>query len=594
MIAIVLCSTILQFAAGCLALALIAHAGRKWAWLLLSTGIFIMAFRRAHTLFGIIIGRETPPLSYEVLGLVISVLVFLGILMIGPLLRAMRDSAEQLVKSEERYRTVADFTSGWEYWLAPDGSFVYVSPACEQLTGHPPRDFMENPDLFAALIHPDHRETVLAAMSSVDGMSRPTAFDFKIIDTQGNEHWIAHNSLPVFSDSGAYLGIRGSAKDIDQRKRLEDELRASRTLYESLVQNAHCLVLRLDREGVVTFANRFALEHFQCPESALIGRRLTDLLAEGNRTDQDRAAHQEMLADLTRTLASGERMDFECEIVGREGGRFWTEWISTAVPDRQGGISEFVCVGIDVTRRKELSRVKEDMTRIVRHDLKSPLSGIIGIPRIIRQAENITPRQAEMLKAVEDAGTMMLALINQSQELYKLETGTYEFRFEEFDLTAMLREVVTNTQLGRDRPVPVTITVEGRPAEEAGPVRLCAERPLIYSMFSNLIKNAVEASEGRPVTVDIQTGEECRISIANAGAVTVSMQTRFFEKYATEGKRGGTGLGTYSARLVAERHGGSIAMCSSPESGTTVTVRLPHRQPDTAGRTCASQDHPAG
>ncbi|WP_285906635.1 PAS domain-containing sensor histidine kinase [Pseudodesulfovibrio pelocollis] len=592
MIVIVLCSTILQFAAGCLALGLITHAGRKWAWLLLSTGIFIMAFRRAHTLVGIIAGQDTPTLPYEVLGLIISVLVFLGILLIGPLLRAMRDSAERLAKSEERYRTVADFTSGWEYWLAPDGSFVYVSPACEQLTGHAPREFMDDPGLFAALIHPDHRETVLAAMASVDGMSKPASFDFKIIDRQGNEHWVAHSSLPVFSDSGAYLGIRGSARDIDHRKRLEDELRASRALYESLVQNAHCLVLRLDREGVVTFANRFALEHFQCPVSALIGRRLTDLLAEGRRSDQDRAAHQEMLADLTRTLASGERMDFECEIVGRGGGRFWTEWISTAVPGHQGGISEFVCVGIDVTRRKELTRLKEDMTRIVRHDLKSPLSGIIGIPRIIRKEENITPRQAEMLKAVEDAGTMMLALINQSQELYKLETGTYEFRFEEFDLTAMLREVVTNTQLGRDRPVPVPITVDGRPAEEAGPVRLCAERPLIYSMLCNLIKNAVEANEGKPVTVDIHTGEDCRISIANAGVVPVSMQTKFFEKYSTEGKRGGLGLGTYSARLVAEQHGGSIAMCSSPESGTTVTARIPLRQPDTACRSSTDRKQP--
>ncbi|MUM77146.1 PAS domain S-box protein [Pseudodesulfovibrio sp. F-1] len=580
MIAIVLCSTILQFAAGCLALALIAHAGRKWAWILLSAGIFIMAFRRAHTLIGIIAGRDTPPLSYETLGLVISILVFFGILMIGPLLRAMRESAERLAKSEERYRTVADFTSGWEYWLAPDGAFIYVSPACEQLTGHSPKEFMDDPGLFASLIHPDHRKTVLSAMSSADGIPGPAAFDFMLRDRQGNEHWVAHSSLPVFSDKGAYLGIRGSARDIDHRKRLEDELRASRALYESLVQNARCLVLRLDRDGVVTFANRCALEHFQYPESAMAGMRLTDLLARGCRAYQDKAVHEEMLADLTRTLASGERMDFECEIVGREGGRFWTEWISTAVPDRQGGISEFVCVGIDVTRRKEMTRLKEDMTRIMRHDLKSPLSGIIGIPRIIRQEENITPRQAEMLKAVEDAGTMMLALINQSQELYKLETGTYEFRFEEFDLTAMLREVITNTQLGRDNPVTVTVSVDDCPDGETGPVNLCGERALIYSMLSNLIKNAVEACEGKPVSVAVRTGQECRISIANAGAVSPSMQSRFFEKYATDGKPGGIGLGTYSARLVAEQHGGSIAMCSSAESGTTVTVRIP------SGKSC--------
>jgi PAS domain S-box-containing protein len=580
---IVLCSTILQFAAGCLALGLIVHAGRKWAWALLAAGIFIMAFRRAHTMLGIFAGREVPSLSYEVMGLVISVLVFAGILLIGPLLRAMRDSAARLAESEERYRTVADFTSGWEYWLAPDGGFLYVSPACEAITGHTPREFMENPDLFASLIHPDHRENVLAAMARLDSLGKPAALDFKIIDARGREHWIAHNSVPVYSDTGTFLGIRGSARNIDHRKRLEEELRTSRALYENLVENARCLVLRLDRDGVIAFANRYAGERFRRSDAQLVGTPLVELLADGHQADQDAPARAELLADLARTIASGERMDFECESVDALGQRFWVEWVNSAVADRHGGVLEFVCVGMDVTRRKELSRLKEDMARIVRHDLKSPLSGIIGIPRIIRQEENITARQAEMLKAVEDAGTMMLALINQSLDLYKLETGTYAFRFEEFDLCAMLREVTDNTQLGRDRPVPVVITVDGRLEGEAGAVPISAERPLVYSMLCNLIKNGVESSEGKPVTVEVLTGDECRISITNAGTVPASMQPRFFEKYATAGKPGGTGLGTYSARLVAEKHGGSIAMCSSPESGTTVTVRLPRgrdAQPD--------------
>jgi signal transduction histidine kinase len=254
------------------------------------------------------------------------------------------------------------------------------------------------------------------------------------------------------------------------------------------------------------------------------------------------------------------------------------EWVNSPVLDETVAAREFVCVGIDVTRRKALNKLKEDVTRIVRHDLKSPLSGIIGIPRIIRQAENITPRQAEMLQAVEDAGTMMLALINQSLEMYKLETGTYEFRFEEFDLLDLLREVIRNTQIGREQPVPVVLTLDGHNVDDQRPPHLYAERPLIYTMLGNLIKNAVEASEGKPVSVDIGMDRDCRISISNAGMVPPSIQSKFFEKYATEGKRGGTGLGTYSARLVAEKHGGSIAMCSAPDTGTTVTARIPLRQ----------------
>ncbi|ADU63889.1 MAG: PAS domain-containing sensor histidine kinase [Pseudodesulfovibrio sp.] len=582
MFLIVLCSTLLQFAAGFFAFKLIVDAGKKWAWTLLSAGIFTMAFRRAYSLVGVYLGHEVPSLSYEVIGLIISILVFGGVLLIGPLIRAMRHVAEKLAESEERYRTVAEFTFDWEYWLAPDGSFVFVSPACERITGYTCQEFMDDPALFADLVHPDHKEEFLKRTATFDALRKPASFDLRIIDRQGLEHWVAHSSLPVFSKKGVFLGTRGSIRNIDPRKQLEEELRSSRAVYESMVQNARCLVLRLDRDGAVTFANRYAEEHFERRGPTLIGLPITELLAPKDTSGPDMAENNALLSELGRTIAAGERLDFECESVGLAGNHFWAEWVNSPVADVHGEAREFVCVGIDVTRRKALSKLKEDVTRIVRHDLKSPLSGIIGIPRIIRQADNITPRQAEMLQAVEDAGTMMLALINQSLEMYKLETGTYEFRFEEFDLPALLREVIRNTQMGRERPVPVTLTLDGRDIDDQQPVLLHAERPLIYTMLGNLIKNAVEASEDKPVSVDIGMDRDCRISISNAGLVPLSIQPRFFEKYATEGKRGGTGLGTYSARLVAEKHGGSIAMCSAPDTGTTVSVRIPREQPDSA------------
>ena len=93
----------------------------------------------------------------------------------------------------------------------------------------------------------------------------------------------------------------------------------------------------------------------------------------------------------------------------------------------------------------------------------------------------------------------------------------------------------------------------------------------------NLVKNAVEASpkEGR-VTVTCQTepGALC-IIIHNAGAVPEAVRDRFFEKYATAGKVCGTGLGTYSAQLIAKAHGGRIELATSEAEGTRVTVVLP-------------------
>lgn len=69
--------------------------------------------------------------------------------------------------------------------------------------------------------------------------------------------------------------------------------------------------------------------------------------------------------------------------------------------------------------------------------------------------------------------------------------------------------------------------------------------------------------------------ENCSVSIHNKGAVPEEIRDTFFDKYATAGKSGGTGLGTYSARLNAETLGGKISLDTSEENGTTITISFP-------------------
>jgi len=91
------------------------------------------------------------------------------------------------------------------------------------------------------------------------------------------------------------------------------------------------------------------------------------------------------------------------------------------------------------------------------------------------------------------------------------------------------------------------------------------------------VKNAVEASpRDRDVVVSCRIEpREIRFDIHNQGAIPEAVKSRFFEKYVTHGKSNGTGLGTYSAQLIAKAHGGRIAFNTSEAEGTTVTAILP-------------------
>lgn len=222
----------------------------------------------------------------------------------------------------------------------------------------------------------------------------------------------------------------------------------------------------------------------------------------------------------------------------------------------------------------ENARLKEDVERIMRHDLKSPLGTVITLPQLLLMDDNLTDAQRDMLGRIEDAGYTLLAMINLSTTLFRMERGSYELAPEDMDLAAVARKVLAGfSETAEMRRIDLRLLVDGREEDARVPFR--GEELLCHSMLANLVGNALDASpRGGTVRVRMESSEGVRIDIVNAGDVPPRLRERFFEKYATAGKSRGTGLGTYSARLIARAHGGDIAMaCGGGE--VTVSVRLP-------------------
>jgi signal transduction histidine kinase len=121
------------------------------------------------------------------------------------------------------------------------------------------------------------------------------------------------------------------------------------------------------------------------------------------------------------------------------------------------------------------------------------------------------------------------------------------------------------------------IMIRNEGLAETGKFTVKAEDLLIYSMMSNLIKNALEATpKTEKISVTLSRKEtQAVICIHNQGSVPGEIKPVFFEKYTTSGKAKGSGIGTYSARLIARTLGGSIHMDSSEEQGTRISILLP-------------------
>ena len=224
----------------------------------------------------------------------------------------------------------------------------------------------------------------------------------------------------------------------------------------------------------------------------------------------------------------------------------------------------------------DAARLKEDVEHITRHDMKGPLAGIIGLVQGLADAGNLSEDQRGQLRMVEETALQVLDMINLSAELYKIETGRFVLHAKPVPVAQIVRRLA---ELARKafavRGLSIVVATPRGIADAA--LLASGDSMLCYSLFQNLLKNACEAApDNSRITVTVHPGAPLRLTFENAGAVPAAIRERFFDKFATAGKQGGTGLGTYSARLLVEAQGGSFAMETSDERNQTcLTVSLP-------------------
>jgi signal transduction histidine kinase len=224
----------------------------------------------------------------------------------------------------------------------------------------------------------------------------------------------------------------------------------------------------------------------------------------------------------------------------------------------------------------DAARLREDVENITRHDLKGSLAGIVGMVQGMAEDADMAPQHVAQLRLLEQTAMQVMNMINLSSELYKIETGHFKLKAEGVEVGQILHRLV---ELSRSAfaEKKLTIVVDTDTTVGFEMPTASADAMLCYSLFQNLLKNACEAAPaGSRVLVTLKDENPLRVLIQNVGAVPLALRERFFDKFVTSGKPGGSGIGTYSARLLATAQQGDVTMATDdPENSTTLTITLP-------------------
>jgi two-component system phosphate regulon sensor histidine kinase PhoR len=264
-------------------------------------------------------------------------------------------------------------------------------------------------------------------------------------------------------------------------------------------------------------------------------------------------------------------------LVRKRTGEPLTVAVSAARLNWPGAALPVVLVAMrDVTETRRVEQLKSDFISTVSHELRTPLTGIIGYSSMLRESGGADPAQREvMARRVQEKAVELQSLIEQLLEAASLQAGATELSLVRTDVRALLHEVAEAAFVPEG--VRLELVVSGRMP------KVMVDRARIAQALESLLSNAFKYSpDGGRVELGAQReGDDLVLWVRDRGigmdaAQVAAIFDRFTQvDHSSTRSFGGLGLGLYTARQIAEAHGGRIEVESEPGEGSTFSISLP-------------------
>jgi len=333
-----------------------------------------------------------------------------------------------------------------------------------------------------------------------------------------------------------------------------------RDTLNTILRDTEDPIIVVDDQGHVLFCNPAASRAFNVSLTRCYGQPLAEVLD-----------HREVVELFNKEARSGRGRRTEIALAD---GRFLHAQLTII-----RGVGRVVVMQ-DITHLKDLDRIKNDFVTTVSHDLRTPLTAILGYVELVRRAGSLTRQQRQFLERIVFSVQSITTLISELLELGKIEAGLDEDR-EPVSLAATVRYVIeTYRQAWETRQHTLQVRLpDDLPPVLGNPLRL-------RQVVGNLLDNAIKYTpEGGQIRVGLETDGDFQIlRVADTGIGVAQKDLPYiFDKFyrsdeAIE-KFSGTGLGLSIVKGIMERHNGRIWVDSQVGEGTTFTVMLPSYVP---------------
>jgi PAS domain S-box-containing protein len=499
---------------------------------------------------------------------------------------AMLSSHERsLRQSEERLRSVLENSLDAAYRrdiLA--GRYDYLSPATSQVMGVS-ADWMRELPLDALLerIHPDDRDGFRDTITRGTG-ERQGRVEYRFRGDDGVYRWLADQFTVQVDAQGTPCYYSGIVRDVTERRRAEESVRASAEFMRRVLDNLFAFVGVCTPDGTLIEANRAPLQAAGIAPEEVLGKKFWDCFWWNHS-----AGVQEQLRDAIERANRGEVVRYDVPVRMAGDTRMWIDFQIAPLRDREGKITHLIPSAMDITARVQArqaaeaaSRAKDQLLAVVSHELRTPLNPILAITSYLESpagSANLTPELKQDVDTIRRNVEQEARLVDDLLNLTRLGQGKLLLHYEALDMHRLLERLSRQTEAAlKDLDISLRLQLD------ASTHHLWADPSRLEQVIVNLLDNAQKfTGAGGVITVSTATlpSGRLRIQITDTGlGIDADVLPRLFapfeqgEKTVTR-RYGGLGLGLVIAKGIVDLHGGTIAVASEGrDRGTTVTLEF--------------------
>lgn len=349
---------------------------------------------------------------------------------------------------------------------------------------------------------------------------------------------------------------------------------AEKGLADTILQSVADGIITVDVNGRIISVNKAFEKMTGVTASVAVGMPICDVFRHSEDNDDFRFALNECF-DAALEGGGASRQTF---LTGIFGGKKAVLISAAPVRDAEGNVTGVVNLLRDISREKEIDRMKTEIIRSVSHEFRTPLSAIVGMTEMILEEDIDEQQSKKYLSTILSEGVRLSNMVSDLLSIARIESGKEILRLVEIDMKELLSEVARSfSSLAEKKKAVITFDADGAS-------HIVGDEEKIKQILSNLIDNSLMFSdEGCNIEVsvkDTEVGVEITVSDSGWGIPEEDMAhlaERFYR-----GRHGqrikGTGLGLSLCREIVKMHGGSMDIRSKQGVGTKVVLSLPRRE----------------